>query len=126
MVLLLIEKKLKNYLTKFTNLVIHFTNYFSILNFTISTYLGKIHLLFLDIILKTIYKRTQKMNSLKNLSKLQNQLYIQAMVLVKQEDQQVLQELNQLQNQVAKKEIEVLQQVFKCPTSSNIDMVGFA
>ena len=65
------------------------------------------------------------MNPLNNLNKLQNQLYIQAMVPVKQEDQQVLQELNQLQNQVAKKEIEVLQQVFKRPTSSNVDMIGF-
>lgn len=53
------------------------------------------------------------------LNKLQNQQCTQAIVLVRQENPQVLQELNRLQNQVAKKEIEVLQQVFK-PSISNV------
>lgn len=66
------------------------------------------------------------MNPLNNLNKLQNQQKTQSMILEKQKEQQVLQELNQLQNQVAKKEIEVLQQVFKNTTSSNLGVIVFA
>ena len=73
-----------------------------------------------------MYKRIQKMNPLNNLNKLQNQQKTQAMILERQKEQQVLQELNQLQNQVAKKEIEVLQQVFKNTTSSNLEVIVFA